>query len=98
MSRICFVFCFLLSVTAHSWGPIGHRVVGEIASKHLNKKAKTEVLSILGKESMAKASTWHDEIKSDPENYRYTFDWHYMSWRMNPHHTTQKAQESCCGP
>ena len=80
MIRISFILCLLFSGNAKSWGPIGHRVVGEIASKHLSKKAKAEVTSILGRESMAKASTWPDEIKSDPENYRYTFDWHYMSW------------------
>lgn len=68
-----------LSVTL-AWGPIGHRVVGEIAYKNLNFFTKKKVDKILEKESMAKASTWADEIKSDPDQYRHTFDWHYMSW------------------
>ena len=67
-------------MSAFSWGPTGHRTVGEIAERNLTVIAKKKIKAILGKESLAKASTWPDEIKSDPDNYRYTFDWHYMSW------------------
>lgn len=81
------VFFILFSVRSlQAWGPIGHRVVGEIAYRNLSFFTKKKVDKILNKESMAKASTWADEIKSDPDQYKHTFDWHYMSW---PSHQTE---------
>ena len=86
---LCLIF-FMSTIESFAWGPIGHRVVGEVAKRHLNYFTKKKVEAILGAESMAKASTWADEIKSDPDNYKHTFDWHYMSWPMDESDYTYK--------
>ncbi len=61
-----------------AWGMLGHRVVGQIAENHLNKKACRELKKILGNESLAMASNWADFIKSEPA-YNYLGNWHYIN-------------------
>ncbi len=65
-------------IDGFSWGATGHRITGYIAEKHLNKKAKREIERILKGQSMAIASTWMDEIRSD-STYDYTADWHWVT-------------------
>lgn len=60
------------------WGKTGHRVVGDIAQQYLNEDAAEAVNQILEGESLAIASTWMDEIRSDP-GYNYTSDWHWVT-------------------
>lgn len=66
------------SSQAFSWGQTGHRAIGEVASKYLNKKAKKKLNAILNGESLAIASVWMDEVRSD-KAYNYTADWHWVS-------------------
>ncbi len=63
---------------SHAWGVLGHRIVGQIADGYLTPKAKTEIIKILGFESIAMASNWPDFIKSDPA-YKYLSPWHYVN-------------------
>jgi hypothetical protein len=75
------VFSLLLTVlfsAAFGWGQTGHRVTGHIADAYLSKKTKTALAKILGTESLAMASTWMDEIRSD-STYDYTSDWHWVT-------------------
>lgn len=70
------------------WGQTGHRATGEIATKHLSKKAKKEIEKILQGKSLALVSTYGDEIKSD-NKYREFGPWHYVNMepgedRYNP--------------
>lgn len=60
------------------WGQNGHRIVGDIAADYLNPKAREAVDRVLGPTSMAIASTWMDNIKSDPA-YDHTYDWHWVT-------------------
>lgn len=60
------------------WGQTGHRATGEIATKHLSKKAKKEIEKILQGKSLALVSTYGDEIKSD-NKYREFGPWHYVN-------------------
>lgn len=53
-------------VPAHAWGQLGHRVVGEIAEERISGKTRAEIALILGEESLAEASTWADEQRSNP--------------------------------
>jgi hypothetical protein len=70
------VLAVCLSVGLISWGVTGHRTIGEIAERHLSPEAKTAVKDLLGHESLAEASTWADEIRSDhPE----TGAWHFIN-------------------
>lgn len=68
----------LLPCFALAWGPTGHRVVGAIAEHHLSRKARKAVKRILGAESLAIASTWMDEVRSDSA-YDHTHDWHWVT-------------------
>ncbi|WP_299823571.1 S1/P1 nuclease [uncultured Pontibacter sp.] len=63
---------------AMAWGMLGHRIVGEIADRHLSKKARKNIQQILGNETVAMASNWADFIKSDPA-YDYLGSWHYIN-------------------
>ena len=60
------------------WGQNGHRIVGDIAADYLTPEAREEIDRVLGHESMAIASTWMDNIKSDPA-YDHTHDWHWVN-------------------
>lgn len=68
----------LLPVSSFGWGKTGHRIVGEIAQRHLSGKAKKNIQRVLGTEDLAMSSNWMDFIKSDPA-YRYMYSWHYVN-------------------
>lgn len=72
------IFFLFFGIEAHSWGQSGHRVVGWIAEQHLSKKARKNIKKLMGHESLAIASTWMDEIKSD-RAYDHTHDWHWVT-------------------
>lgn len=69
---------FFIPANEAPWGKTGHRTVGEVASDHLNRKARQAVDRVLGHTSPAIASTWMDEIKSDSA-YDHTHDWHWVT-------------------
>ncbi len=78
--RRLFVAAILLvfSSDALPWGATGHRATGYVADQYLSKKARKKLKSLLGQESLAMASTWMDEIRSD-STYNYTADWHWVT-------------------
>ncbi|MDJ0835614.1 MAG: S1/P1 nuclease [Acidobacteriota bacterium] len=61
-----------------AWGQRGHRIVGEIAMRHLTPKTRAAVLEMLGPHGLPRVSTWADEIRGKPE-YRHTAPWHYIN-------------------
>lgn len=71
-----------LSLSAMGWGATGHRVTGYIADKHLSKKARLAMERILGQQSLAMASTWMDDVKSD-SLYDIYEDWHWVTIEDN---------------
>jgi len=85
MRKLIGVFCLFTASTAFAWGPTGHRAVGEIASRFLSIETMSKVHQILDGQSLAKVSTWPDEIKSDPTNYSHTYNWHYTTWQSTAH-------------
>jgi hypothetical protein len=68
----------VILLNVYGWGATGHRATGKVAEKHLNKKAKKALETILGQESLAMASTWMDEIRAD-STYKYMDDWHWVT-------------------
>ncbi|MEX1191881.1 MAG: S1/P1 nuclease [Brumimicrobium sp.] len=68
----------LFSNSANAWGMLGHRVVGEVASKHLSRKADRNIKKILGHQTLAEVSNWMDDIKSD-HAYDSLKPWHYTT-------------------
>lgn len=74
---------FFININASSyWGPTGHRVIGEIAEKHINNKTKKEIQKLLKNKSLAFVSTFGDEIKSD-NRYRKFSSWHYVNMELD---------------
>ncbi len=73
-------FCILLSLhfPVYGWGPTGHRAIGQIAEWHLSKRAAKNIRQILGTNTLAMASTWMDEIRSN-DAYDYTYTWHWVT-------------------
>ncbi len=80
MKNFLVLSALFISAHAFAWGPTGHRAVGELAQRTLSTKAELEILRILKGNTLAKVSTWPDEIKSEPEKYKHTFVWHYTEW------------------
>lgn len=74
---------------SRKWGQIGHYVTGEIAEQHLTDKAREKVNSILGDMTMARATVWMDDIRSD-SRYDYTGTWH---WTTIPYGLTYEEAE-----
>ncbi len=69
---------FVSAVALISWGVTGHRTIGRIAANHLNPQANAAVRELLGNETLAEASTWADEVRSQPD-YKHTGPWHYIN-------------------
>jgi len=80
MKRVQMGLVLLLIAPASllAWGPNGHRIVGRIAADHLTDEAAVAVASLIGPEGLDQASTWPDEIRSDPSWNRST-PWHFIS-------------------
>ncbi|HEX5760563.1 MAG TPA: S1/P1 nuclease [Thermoanaerobaculia bacterium] len=79
-SRSCTaVLALLLSpACAWGWGPNGHRVVGEIAERHLSDHARRQIAALLDGDGLAELSTWPDDIRSDP-GWDRAKPWHFVS-------------------
>lgn len=79
MTKVTFLFLLsFFTLNVYGWGPTGHRATGLVAEKYLSKKAKKALQRILQGQSLAIASTWMDEIRSDSA-YNYTSDWHWVT-------------------
>ncbi len=78
LKKITFIIALFISFNAISWGLTGHRVIGQIAQKHLNNKSKKQLKRLFGHQSLAYNANWMDLIKSDP-TYDYMKPWHYAT-------------------
>jgi hypothetical protein len=79
MKRVfLFSLFIILACEGFGWGQTGHRVIGSIAEHYLTRKAEKNILRILGDESMAMASNFMDEIRSEPK-YEFMDPWHYCT-------------------
>ncbi|PKG43940.1 S1/P1 nuclease [Psychroflexus sp. MES1-P1E] len=78
--KIILVFLILSQpvLASNDWGQNGHRSVGETAEHYLKSKVKNKIDRILNGQSLADASTYADEIKSDHDYDRYK-PWHYAN-------------------
>ncbi|MEO7468784.1 MAG: S1/P1 nuclease [Sphingobium limneticum] len=71
----------ILASPAAAWGPTGHRVTGAIADANLSGVARAKVRMLLGEEDLAEASTWPDDMRSDPSEFwqKTASPWHYVT-------------------
>lgn len=63
-----------------AWGQTGHRSIAEIAERNMRPESVRKAHALLGGHDLAYASTWADEIRSDPKNFGHSFGWHYTTW------------------
>jgi hypothetical protein len=70
-----------MSFQALSWGQIGHRVTGAIAEQYLTPKAQRAISQLLINEDLAEASTYADEMRSNPSEFwkKTANPWHYVN-------------------
>lgn len=75
---------------AHAWHDDGHRIVGEIAARHLSDGARAQIEALLADmpeySTIATAATWADQqAKLDPA-FDFVYSSHYinMDRRMSP--------------
>lgn len=72
----------LLLATArsgYSWGVTGHRVVAEIAQRHLTPRAARALQQLIGPQRLAFWANWPDFIKSDTTGrWKPMSRWHYV--------------------
>lgn len=73
-----FIICMGMMTQSFGWGQNGHRVIGQIAEWHLNKKALKKIEAVLSQESLPMVANWMDEIRSD-KAYDHTHTWHYLT-------------------
>lgn len=85
-NRILLLLLALLSLlplsageTAPPWSKTGHRVVGEVAQKHLTKKTRKAISDLLEGETLAEVANYADDIKSD-RAYAEFSPWHYVNF------------------
>ena len=81
MRNFLLTLCLLIgfqSFAHDDWGKTGHRTVAEIADEYLSEKARSKINLLLHGQSMAVASTFADEIKSD-KNFDKFKPWHYAN-------------------
>lgn len=66
--------------SAAAYEKTGHRVVAELAERHLTDIARKNIAEILGKQSLAEVANWADEMKSNPDDYwRKANVYHYLN-------------------
>ncbi len=69
---------FVTLESAVAWGPTGHRVVGEVAQRYLDRSAEKGLEKLVGKEGLGMMANWPDFIKSD-RSFDYAQPWHYVT-------------------
>jgi len=72
------VVALLSSAIVQAYGPTGHRVIASIAQDELSAGARKKIDKLLGTNGIIYASTWADEVRSDP-SYSYSYPWHYQN-------------------
>ena len=70
-----------MSFQVLSWGQTGHRVTGAIAQQYLTPETQGAISQLLVNEDLAEASTYADEMKSNPSEFwkKTANPWHYVN-------------------
>lgn len=79
------VLLFLLAASpaALAWSALGHRLVGDLAQRHIQPATSRTIQQLLAGEpdpTLAGVSQWADDLRdTDPARFRATSRWHYVS-------------------
>ncbi len=52
--------------TAHAWGTSGHRIVAEIAERHIEPGVRAKITELIEGRSLPEISNWADDVRSYP--------------------------------
>lgn len=78
MKRILYPLIVGLTMnTALAWGPVGHKVVAQIAENQLTPKARAGIKTLLGDQGLADIANWADSIKGESQ-WVHTKGWHFV--------------------
>lgn len=73
----------IASPGALAWGALGHRLVGDLAERHLQPSTERAVHDLLAGEpepTLAGVANWADSLRNtDPDRFRQTSRWHYVN-------------------
>ena len=75
------VVVFVLAKTGMAWGPIGHRIITQLAYSRLSPHAQSALDALLATQrlSLAQASTWADDVLySGVHSYDWSKPLHYI--------------------
>ena len=75
---LCLALGAFAAMSAQAWGPVGHRVVAELAYGQLSPAARKQVDSLLAQESgatLGSIASWADETRTQA-----TYAWHYVNF------------------
>ena len=68
---------------ARAWYDDGHRIVAEIARRHLSDSARAKIDALLADmpaySSMAEAATWADQQARNDDNFKFINSSHYVN-------------------
>jgi hypothetical protein len=74
----------VIAAPAIAWSALGHKLVGELAQRHLTAAARAEVGRLLADEpvpTLAGVATWADTLRNnDPARFKQTARWHYVNF------------------
>lgn len=87
----------LVAPAASAYGPTGHRVVAELAYKHLTPEARAAVDAILGDEFIAEAATMPDEMRSNPDDFWKLEAGVYHYINVPPGQTYEESEKNPAG-
>jgi hypothetical protein len=73
----------ILSPTAAAWSALGHRLVGELAERHVQPATERAIRELLAGEpepTLAGVADWADNLRySDPALFKATSRWHFVN-------------------
>ena len=76
----------VFSAPALAWGVLGHALVGELAGRHLQPAAQSEVRALLDGETvptLGGVASWADALRDgEPERFKATSPWHYVNYPL----------------
>ncbi|WP_100643517.1 S1/P1 nuclease [Alteromonas facilis] len=85
----------LASSQALAWGQVGHRVTGKIAEDYLSNEAQAAIAQLLPNETLAEASSYADEQRSNPAHFwqKVAGPFHYVTVPEGKHYHEVGAPE-----
>ncbi|WP_185976574.1 S1/P1 nuclease [Catenovulum sediminis] len=78
-----------------AWGPVGHKLTGDLAQPLLTVKAQHAVKNLLGNETLAEATLYLDKMRSDKRLFwqKTASPWHYVTLPKGQTYSPDKAPE-----